>query len=288
MQRDLLGSAMRVVEYLSKTREPMGVRDLSRHLGVAVASTHRLLQSLKRERLVVQVGEQGMYASGERLVELATNLMHSHHLVPIATPFLQKVAARSGESVTLMVVDGYEAVCAASIESEHMLRVVFPVGWRGPLYRGASGRLLLAFQPPEVIEAVIAAGQRESGSQKLDDPATLLRSLAELRKAGNAVSHGERHEGWSSAAAAIRAPGGMVIGTIAVYGPSARFLNSKLANHTKQVIACARDISAALGKRLDAGAIGPRAAAESLTRRQHRINGAKREKPAKPTTAGMP
>ncbi|MFT4065534.1 IclR family transcriptional regulator [Paraburkholderia sp.] len=260
---------MRVVEFLSKIQSPVGVRDLSRHLDMPVASIHRVLQALKRERLIVQVSDQGLYASGERLVELATNLMRAHNLVPVASPFLNRMAALSGESATLMVMEGNEAVCVASVESEQMLRVVFPVGWRGPLYRGASGRLLLAFQPVEVIETVIENGAREEGADRLLDSEALRRSLPELRKAGYVVSHGERHEGWSSVAAAIHAPGATVIGSVALYGPNSRFGDKQLEDHAKHVTECARSISDALAQLVDAGPIGPQLDAESLRRRQY-------------------
>jgi IclR family KDG regulon transcriptional repressor len=250
MQRDILGSALRVVEHLSKTREAVGLRELSRDLGLAVASTHRILQALCRERLVVQVGDRGLYASGARLAEIASNLLHANDLVPLALPLLRDAAARSKESALIMVCDGHESVCRASIESEQFLRVVFPVGWRGPLYRGATGRVLLAYQPAEVISAVIEGGQQASAPLELADPAELLRSLAKIRRTGYCVSHGERHEHWSSVAAPIRGPDRLVIATVAIYGPSARFSRSDLPSHTKRVISCAAGISAALQRRL--------------------------------------
>ena len=81
--------------------------------------------------------------------------MRAHDLVPTALPYLHEAAERSGDSVAIMVVEGHEAVCAASVEGDQLLRVVFPAGWRGPLYRGASGRILLAFEPEETIRAVL-------------------------------------------------------------------------------------------------------------------------------------
>ena len=272
MPRDLLGSAMRVVEFLSRSREPVGVRELSRHLGVAAASAHRVLQSLKREGLVVQFGEQGMYSTGQRLVELSTNLMQTNHLVPIASPFLINAATQSGESAVLMVIDGHETLCVASVESEQLLRVVFPLGWRGPLYHGASGSILLAFQGPEFLEQVVAAGRRKSAGLTQQEAYALLRDLPQVRKTGVAVSYGERLEGWTSVAAAVYAPGGNVIGSVALYGPSARFLEDKLGKNFKQAVSCADAITVALGRKMNADGIGPRSATDPLVCRQHRIS----------------
>jgi DNA-binding IclR family transcriptional regulator len=250
LQRDILGSALRVVEHLSKTRDAVGVRELSRDLGIAVASTHRILRALCRERLAVQLGNRGMYASGSRLAEIAANLVHANDLVPAALPHLREVAAETGESALMMVVEGYEAVCVSSIESEQFLRVVFPVGWRGPLYRGASGRLLLTYQPPTVIDAVIAKGKRAAGTLRITDAEELRRGLARIRRVGHCASHGEREEGWSSVAAAVRGPDGAVIAAVAVYGPSARFSRVDMPRQIRHATSCAAAVSAALMQRL--------------------------------------
>jgi DNA-binding IclR family transcriptional regulator len=250
MQRDILGSAMRVVEHLSKNREAVGLRDLSRDLGIAVASAHRILRALCRERLAVQVGDRGMYASGERLTQIASNLLHANVLVPLALPLLREAAAESGESALIMVAEGHESVCRASVESEQILRVVFPVGWRGPLYRGATGRVLLAYQTPQEIQAVIARGQRAASPLKLTKPDDLRRSLAKIRRAGYGVSHGERHEHWSSVAAPVRGPHGLVIASVAIYGPSSRFSRGGLPERVALATACAAGIGAAIQQRL--------------------------------------
>src|SRR5262249_24464977 len=138
MERDIFGTALRVLEQVTRAADPVGVRELSRQLTMTVGSTHRALQLLKRERFVVQLGERGLYKSGPRILELAANLVKSHDLVPAAATFLRQTAEASDESVVLMVADAHEAACVASVESAHLLRTVFPVGWRGPLYFGAS------------------------------------------------------------------------------------------------------------------------------------------------------
>src|ERR1700693_2363653 len=115
MERDNFATAVRVMEQVSKESDPVGVRELSRALGMAVGSTHRALQALKRERFVVQAGARGLYSSGARIFELASNLVRTHDLVPVAGPFLQQTARKSHESVVLMVAESDEALCVASI-----------------------------------------------------------------------------------------------------------------------------------------------------------------------------
>jgi DNA-binding IclR family transcriptional regulator len=249
MERDIFGAAVRVMEQVSKTPDPVGVRELARVLGMAAGSTHRALQALKRERFVVQAGDRGPYSSGARLLELAGNLVRTHDLVPAARPFLEQAAKRSHESVVLMVAEANQAACVASVDSQHVLRIVFPAGWRGPLYWGASGRLLLAYQPQDAIHAIIRAGMRAAPPDRLSDSERLLASLATIKRTGYAVSHGERAQGFTSVAAAVRGPNGNVVASVAMYGPSARFSRTRLPKHLALVRSCADAIGEALVKR---------------------------------------
>jgi IclR family transcriptional regulator, KDG regulon repressor len=283
MERDILNVGLKVVEHIGEAARPMGVRELSRALDMPVGNTHRVLQALKRERLVEQAGDRGLYRLGPRIGELSSKFMRSHDLVPTAMPFLHEAVERSGDSVAIMVVDGREAVCAASVEGDQLLRVVFPVGRRGPLYRGASGRILLAFQPEETITAVLRDGAKATGPAKLADSAQVLASLAGIRKRGYAVSHGEREEGITSVAAAIRGPDSTVLASVALYGPSSRFSRAELASHLSSVRECASAISDALTGRVHRSAAArpaaPAATAMAKDKSKPASNGARRPRP---------
>jgi DNA-binding IclR family transcriptional regulator len=262
VERNILGVALQVVEYLSRAPEPVGVRELSRILDMAVASTHRVLQALKRERLVTQVGKRGLYRSGERLGQLASNLFRAHDLVPTARPFLQQMAEETGESVVVMVAEGHEAVRVASAEGSQMLRVVFSVGWRGPLYRGASGKVLLAYRSEDTIRSIIAEGVKAPPPLQLTDPQQLVARLRAIRRQGHSVSHGERQEGFTSIAAPIIGPDRKVLAAIALYGPTSRIAlpRGHLQELIQLVVLYATRIGDALADRSNVGTL-PRGSA---------------------------
>ncbi len=244
MERDTLATALRVVEELSLAVEPRGVRELSHSLELSVGNTHRILQALKRERLVVQSGRRGQYRSGSRLAELAGNTLRTGTLVRASTPLIQRTAHETGESLVVMVADADEAVCVASVEGAHLLRVVFPVGWRRPLLRGASGRVLLAYQPPDAVRAALR--DAKNARAKPASAAGFMRSLAAIRGRGCGISHGERSEGFTSIAAAIVGTDNAVLASVALYGASTRFKGAALKTQAAAVRACASAIGASI------------------------------------------
>lgn len=238
------GILIRVMMYLSESPRPVGIRHASRALGLSVARTYRAFQALRAERLVVRDAERHTYRLGLKVVEIANNVLATFNLQTLALPFMERLRDKTSESVSCLVAEGLERVCLASVESRQMLRIVFPPGSRGPLYSGAPGRVLLAFQPPDVIEAVIRGGLRPLTPNTITDEGQLRSALKSIRANRYAISHGERQLDISSIAAPICDHSGHVIASVAVFGPSSRCSNERLKRILPLLSRSAGDISA--------------------------------------------
>ncbi|MGH2849171.1 MAG: IclR family transcriptional regulator [Solirubrobacteraceae bacterium] len=129
-------------------------------------------------------------------------------------PDVAALADATGETVVAHVIDGADAiVIAQAIGTRHLVRVQHEEGSRHPLLVGASGRALLAFQPPERIDAI---------ARSLPDPAALERRLEAVRALGYAVSHDELQAGAHGVAAPIRDRMGYARASIALVVPTGR------------------------------------------------------------------
>lgn len=228
MERDGLGAAMNVLAYLSDNVGPVGVRALSQALDMSVGRSHRILQALLRQQLVIQDAERGGYRISLKVVELAGKVLRQFDVRAAALPILRSVRDKTGESSALMVREGTDRVCLMSVESEQTLRIVILVGARGPLYCGASGRVLLAFQPTSVFDEVVSAGLKPLTSNTITDPSQLLAKVKAIRREGFAISHGERQADVSSLAVPVYRNGGEVIAALAFFGPSSRCSDRRL------------------------------------------------------------
>ena len=61
------------------------------------------------------------------------------------------------------------------------------------LHTGASGKVLLAYAPKEVLEAMLSRGELEKVTPNtISDPAQLLREIKKVRRQGFAESTGEK------------------------------------------------------------------------------------------------
>ncbi|MDT0352547.1 IclR family transcriptional regulator [Pseudonocardia sp. DSM 45834] len=138
----------------------------------------------------------------------------------MALPFLQDLYEATHEVVHLVVMDEGKALYIERLMSRPEVQVQSRVARRLPLHAAGSGKVLLAYSPPELVEQVIAAGLPKQASRTITDSNVLRRELAGIRTTGYGVSRDEMTDGASSVAAPVRGADGEVIAAISVVLPS--------------------------------------------------------------------
>jgi DNA-binding IclR family transcriptional regulator len=186
---------------------PASLTELVSRTGIPRATAHRLAVALEVHRLLVRDGE-GRFVPGPRLAELAATAVDP--LLERATEVLAWVRDNSGESAQLYRRDGRDRVCVAAAERTAGLRTTVPVGARLPLTAGSGGQVLLAWELPDTVAAL------------LQSAAFTERSLAEVRRRGWAQSIGQREAGVASVSAPVFGRGRRVIAALSVSGPIER------------------------------------------------------------------
>jgi DNA-binding IclR family transcriptional regulator len=162
----------------------------------------------------------GRYLLGPRLVIGSGTNVTSEQLIRVADPVLQYLVAETGETAVITRRIGLSAVCLHQIESGHPLRVSLQPGSMSPLHAGATGRVLLAYALPEIVEEVIALGL-EQLTPATPDESVLRALLAETREVGIAQSVGELISGSVGIAAPIIREQG-IVGAVGIIGPEGR------------------------------------------------------------------
>ncbi|WP_206681379.1 MULTISPECIES: IclR family transcriptional regulator [Actinomadura] len=201
----------------------LGVSAISRELGISKAVVYRILRSLvSRGMLETDSGTQG-YRLGPAAVALGVSALRGFDVRSAAAPVLRRLRDETGETGTLSGLVGDQRVYLDQFESPQEIKMTVEVGRRFPLHAGSSGRVILAFLPPERREAVLAGPLAALTGGTLTDGAVLRERLAETVREGVAVSLGERRADAASVAAPLFGPDGEVHGSISVCGPRYRF-----------------------------------------------------------------
>ncbi|MEO0321467.1 MAG: IclR family transcriptional regulator [Myxococcota bacterium] len=239
-------NALRMLKEFTPEEPLLGVSELSRRLDVAKSTTHRLLATLQAEGFVQQAPD-GRYGLGFALWELGSRLVSGLELREVAHPVLEALRNETNETVHLAILDGAEVVYIDRFESQATLRLFRRVGYRMPAHSTSTGKVILAFSPPEALGTVMEAGMKALTPDTLKSRRALEAALAEIRARGYAVSTGESEVGLTSVGAPIFDHHGDVAGALSCAGPSARFEPDRLESIIAAVAGAAAKISRGIG-----------------------------------------
>lgn len=245
MASKTLDKGLDLIELLAGSPEPRGVTELAHALGEPKTNVFRLLETLVARGYVRQRPGQTGYELTLRLWELGSVSMAQRGLPDIARPFLDQLAADTGESAQLAVLDGRESVYIDKKDGSHPVRGVTRIGSRLPAHCCATGKAELAFRDrrdPAWGKEPLPGYTR----QTLTSMDALERELERVRQRGFAVNQGEWFEDVWGVAAPIRDRSGSVCASIGVWGPKHR-LETRLDAAARAVVAAADAISTALG-----------------------------------------
>ncbi|MBC7132411.1 MAG: IclR family transcriptional regulator [Roseovarius sp.] len=183
---------LNILEHVAAQEEAMPLARLSEALDLPKSSLLGLLRALTRHRYLVQEG--GRYALGPSAHRLAVAILPGFSLTRLARPVLRELAARSGETALLGLLDRATArmVYVEVCDSARVVRYTVPVGTTRPLYCTAGGRVLLAWQPAGWFEDYLArmAASREPLAPPFDAQAVRA-AVARVRREGVSITRGD-------------------------------------------------------------------------------------------------
>jgi DNA-binding IclR family transcriptional regulator len=201
--------------------------ELTRRTGVPKPTVLRIAGALTDwgalERTV------GGYRLGVRLFELGGLSRRQRQLRDVALPFMEDLYEATHETVHLAVLEGTTTLIVEKIAGHQPIPVPSRVGGRGPAYCTGLGKVLLAFSPPEVTEAVIAAGLDRWTPYTIVVPALLRDHLADVRRAGVAYEQEESTVGVVCAAAPVFGARREVVAAVSVAASVHRMSADRLA-----------------------------------------------------------
>ncbi|MBF7084615.1 IclR family transcriptional regulator [Desulfallas sp. Bu1-1] len=230
-----------ILDCFTLEKSELGISEISRLTGMYKSTAFRIVQTLINRGVLVQNPESKKFMLGFKVFELGAVASANIEIRKVARPLMEELGNRTRETINLSIEHLGERVCIEMVESKEAVRNFVQVGMRGPLHVGATGKVLLAFLPPEQLGQIV---------QKVDesvDREKLLTQLSEIRDKHYSVSHEERVVGATAVSAPVKDHSGRVVAALTVSGPSMRFPDDRVNELINEVKECALKISKRLG-----------------------------------------
>jgi IclR family pca regulon transcriptional regulator len=208
-----LERGLAVIRAFDGTRPELTLSDVARVTGLTRAAARRFLLTLVDLGYVRTDGR--LFALRPRILELGYAYLSSLSLPEVAQPHMEALVARVHESCSVSVLDEADVVYVARVPTHRIMTVAISVGTRFPAFATSMGRVLLAAQPADLIEAYLASGAvQQLTSHTVTDAAKLRAVLARVRSQGYCLVDQELEQGLRSIAVPIRNGDATVIAAI--------------------------------------------------------------------------
>jgi len=239
--------ALIILKMIAFSETGVGVREISRGLGISPSVAQKSIQALVAQGFARQNPETLMYELGSVAIQVGLAGLLRLELRQVARPYLQQLMTVTGESCFLGVRQSDGAVYIDKVLSPTELRMDVPLGsWR-PLNCTAVGKALLAYLPEtEMLRLAQDGSFRYPTHNSIRDLRVLSEEMASIRDRGVTVDREEFVLGAMCLGAPIRNYEGEVIAAVVVSGPIQR-MEPHAQDISHHVKSCGDAISRALG-----------------------------------------
>jgi DNA-binding IclR family transcriptional regulator len=205
-------------------------------------TVYRLLKTLEELSFVTQDSVTHRYYLGPLVNQIASNPQTNHHyLITCALEEMKQLWDYTWETVGLNIMVGVQYIRLYEIPSRHHLKVIEGDDPVGPIYVGATAKVLLSQLDDDQLSMAIKYININSVTEhSVTDKKVLIAQAKEIRHRGYAISYGERIPGALCISAPIR--NYFWPSALSVVGPESR-TESRVDEYKEILIASADRIS---------------------------------------------
>jgi DNA-binding IclR family transcriptional regulator len=254
--------AIALLDALAASEAGLGVNELARRIGVNASTASRLLATLEDGQLVER-SPGGPFRLGLKLVALSDRVLGQLDVRQRARPLLARLAAETGETATLSVPGGGEAITVDFVPSGSSVVSMARVGRPSVPHATATGKVMLAFEsagsaggagsagaarPVGAAGSAQAAGPLAAYTERtITDPNALAVELAAVRERGYAEAVGEREPDLGAVAAPVFGRGEQLTAILGIQGPASRLPAAARKALRAPLLEAAAELSSLLG-----------------------------------------
>lgn len=233
-------NTLRVLEEVA-ARQPVGVGELARILGMPKSTVQRALVTLDEAGWIrPATGEITRWALTTKALAVGSRAGGDLGLRGAALPIMEDLRRRTEETIHLTVPEDGKMVLIERLETDKPVRTNMALGHSLPLHASANGKAVLAHSNPEAIRQLLTDELPRYTETTITDPGELRAELAGIRERGYAVNRGEWRSDVGAVAAVVLDADGQPIASLSVNIPF-----SRLTAESEPVFAAAVSAAAA-------------------------------------------
>ncbi|WP_178024397.1 IclR family transcriptional regulator [uncultured Paenibacillus sp.] len=222
--------ALMILDLFDEHTTELKITEISGRMELHKSTVHSLLKTLQEYAYIDQNQENGKYRLGLKLAERGNLVISNIDIRKAAHQYLVDLAAKTGQTVHLGILDGREGVYIDKVDGEQSIIRYSRIGRRLPLHSTAIGKVLLAYQEPhEMTRLLQGYPYQQQTASTITNEAVLRKEIEKIQQQGYAIDHQENEQGVQCAAVPIFKGKGKVLAAISISTLISRVSDEELA-----------------------------------------------------------
>ena len=240
--------AFDIIELLSQELRGVAMTEIGRRLNLNKSTVHRLLSSLRERGYIEKDTETGNYKLGLGFVELASLYLNNLELKIEASPLLNQLTRKTGQTAFLATMDETEIVYIDKVETYNSLRRYTIIGKRLPVHATSLGKAMLSGMSDKEIEELYPDKKLTILTKKtIPTFDTLMAEVRQIRSRGWSIDDEENEKNTRCVGAPIFDYRGHVIAAVSLAWDIKIHPEISWDDYAKVISKCAADISVKMG-----------------------------------------
>jgi DNA-binding IclR family transcriptional regulator len=203
-----------ILDLFSDSAPAWTTEDMIGKLQFSRPTVYRYVKELCNAGLLLRL-TGGLYIVGPRIIELDLLVRRSDPLLRVARPIMRDLVAQTSGDVLLANVYGDQVMVVHREHGPAPVAISYDRGRPHPLFRGATAKAVLPFLPRAQLRRLFETRAREVRAAGLGRTWEEFRAgLAEIRRQGFVIGHGELDPDVIGIAAPIFADQKRVLGSL--------------------------------------------------------------------------
>ena len=242
-----LAKAFRLLEAIAASESDMTLSELASAASLDPGTTHRMLKTMVDLGYVARV-EGKRFTLTLKVLDLGFRAIGRRDMRTLARPILRSLVGEVSEAASLGVLQGAEVLYLERIRAGIMrLGVDIRVGTVIPVTSSVIGWAIMAFLSDAELDRVLARHDLAVGAVSPAERASLLQTLAEVRKQGYALAQSPISSGIAVLAVPVLDADNHAVAAISVTAPSIRMTPAELhARSAGSIQTAARELARGL------------------------------------------
>jgi DNA-binding IclR family transcriptional regulator len=241
-----VSAALNLISFFITDRHQWRVTDLAARTGLHKSEVSRILRTFEAYGFIQKYNRE--YQLGRAFKTYAALVKSDEKLLIHARPIMEKLSAETKGTVLLKIRERRETITIDRVESQHFLRLAYPIGLRLPLNASSSGKIFLAHMSEDERKQLYEGGAFTKFTTRTKTTASALeKDLVRVRRRGYAVSDEEHLLGAMGVAAPIFGAESQLEATLGLGLPKVLLPDKMVEVMATKVRTAAEEISLFLG-----------------------------------------